>query len=334
MSKAAEVLNGIIERFRNNDIPKAIAYTAFPILEVPASKWSLLNRTLIFFSGTADARGFRQWQEVNRFVKKGSRAIYILAPRLKKKDNEETALIGFLAVPVFRYEDTDGEPVPHSNPVLPKLPLMEVAEEWGISVKAVPGNYEYLGFYSDQRKEIGMATENEEVFFHELCHAAHYKVSDLKPGPSPIKEIVAELGSNVLCYMVGKTPVHLGNSYRCIEEFAKKINLTTVSACLKVFSEVEKVINLIMGRKNVFTQNQRGFDSAPLPDCKRAENPNDETRQSDSGAELTDQDLQRLISGKRFRLSCGHRCTVGHNLANTMIICSQGGGRLHTYCHS
>lgn len=49
--------------------------------------------------------------------------------------------------------------------------------------------------------------------------------------------------------------------------------------------------------------------------------------------ELTTQDLQKLISGKRFRLDCGHRCTVGHNFANVMIIHSYGGGKLKTECH-
>lgn len=50
--------------------------------------------------------------------------------------------------------------------------------------------------------------------------------------------------------------------------------------------------------------------------------------------ELGTQDLQKLLSGKRFRLDCGHRCTVGHNLANVMIIHSDGGGRITTECHA
>ena len=48
----------------------------------------------------------------------------------------------------------------------------------------------------------------------------------------------------------------------------------------------------------------------------------------------TSEDLQCLISGIRLRLDCGHHCTVGHNLTNTLIIDSLGGGRLETCCHS
>ena len=44
-------------------------------------------------------------------------------------------------------------------------------------------------------------------------------------------------------------------------------------------------------------------------------------------------DLKVLLSGKKFILDCGHFCTVGHNLANTMIIYSEGGGKIKTMCH-
>ena len=79
-------------------------------------------------------------------------------------------------MPVFRAEDTEGDPLDYEIVELPDLPLLELAEQWGITVKNVPGNFQYYGFYSDQRKEIGLATKEECVFFHELAHAAHYKL--------------------------------------------------------------------------------------------------------------------------------------------------------------
>ena len=69
------VLDSILERFQTGDIPEAIAYSMFPFPDVPSSKWSLLNRTLMFMSGSMDARGYRQWQHVNRYVKKGSKSL-------------------------------------------------------------------------------------------------------------------------------------------------------------------------------------------------------------------------------------------------------------------
>ena len=45
--------------------------------------------------------------------------------------------------PVFRFEDTDGKALEYEKLELPDFPLIEKAEEWGISVKAIPGNYRY-----------------------------------------------------------------------------------------------------------------------------------------------------------------------------------------------
>jgi hypothetical protein len=122
------VLNSILERFQTGDIPEAIAYSMFPFPDVPSSKWSLLNRTLMFLAGTMDARGYRQWQNVNRYVKKESNALYIIVPYLKfiKDELEERKYIlnGFGVKAVFRVEDTDGEPLEYENIELPRFPFI------------------------------------------------------------------------------------------------------------------------------------------------------------------------------------------------------------------
>ena len=85
-----ETVSGIIAAFEKEEIPEAIAYSMFPIADIPSSKWSLLNRTIMFLSGTQDARGYRQWQQVGRHVKKGSRAFYILVPKISKTVDNKT----------------------------------------------------------------------------------------------------------------------------------------------------------------------------------------------------------------------------------------------------
>jgi hypothetical protein len=248
-----QVLDSILEQFRTGNIQHAVTYSMFPLADIPSAKWSILNRILMFLAGTQDARGIRQWNKASRYVKKGSKAFYILVPHIKKIEDEETAeekevLVGFLARAVFQYEDTDGEPLDYEKLELPDLPLIERAEEWGISLKAIPGNYSFKGSYSPKRKEIALATEHECVFFHELAHCAHEKVNGgLKRGQDPIQEIVAELSAQALCRIVGKTgDKYLGNSYRYIEGYAERIGITPFSACLKVMSETEKVLNLIL----------------------------------------------------------------------------------------
>jgi len=254
--KVKHTLDCIIDRFKSGNIPEAVAFSVFPATDVPASQWSRLNKTIMFLSGTQDARGFRQWQEVGRHVVKGSKAIHILVPNFRKVVNKDTgaednALIGFLTRPVFRMEDTKGEPLNYQQLELPPLPLLEKAEEWGVSVKAVPGNYSYYGYYSPSRKEIGLASPEELTFFHELAHSAHERlVGKLTPGQNPIQEVVAELSAQALCCLVGKSGKKtLGNSYHYIERYAQKMNMGVHAACLQVLSETEKVLNLILSHE-------------------------------------------------------------------------------------
>jgi hypothetical protein len=248
-----EVLDSILGRFKSGDIPEAVAYSMFPIADIPSAKWSILNRIIMFIAGTQDARGFRQWHEVNRYVKKGSKGFYILVPHIRKEEDKETGtekqvLVGFLTRSVFRYEDTDGKPIIHEEAELANLPLIERAEEWGISVAAIPGGYRYSGYYSQSKKLIALATKEECEFFHELAHCAHEKIlGKLKKGQDPAQEIVAELASQALCRIAGKSgDRHLGNSYRYIESYAVTLAITPHAACLKVMHETEMVLTLIL----------------------------------------------------------------------------------------
>ncbi len=257
--KVKQVLNVILDKFKSGDIPEAVAYAIYPIPEIPSAKWSLTNRTLMFLSGTMDGRGYKQWQQVDRYVKKSSKAFFILVPFFKKVEGEQGGkkdlLVGFGCRPVFRVEDTDGKSVEYENMELPDLPLLVRAEEWGINVRAIPGNYRYFGYYSLDRKEIHLATSEEIVFFHELSHVAHEKVNgSLKRGQDPIQEIVAELSAAALCKLVGKQGNgRFGNSYRYIEKYSEKIKMSPYNACLKVMSETEKVLNLILNGENEMT---------------------------------------------------------------------------------
>jgi len=249
-----QVLNGILERFKSGDIPEAVACSMYPTADdIPSAKWSLLNRILMFVAGTADARGYKQWLKAGRYVKKGSKGFHILVPCMKRMEDDETreekeTLVGFMCKPVFRYEDTDGESLDYEQIELPELPLLERAKEWGLNVRAIPGNYRCYGYYSPIRKEIALTTSEEKTFFHELSHAAHEKIkSGLKSGQDPFQEIVAELSAQALCHLVGKQANNsFGNSYRYIVGYAEKAKLTPHAACLKVMSQTEKVLDLIL----------------------------------------------------------------------------------------
>ena len=262
-NKVKEVLNGIVDMFKTGDVPQAIAFATYPAADIPSARWSFTNRLIMFFSGTIDARGFRQWNDVNRYVRKGSKAFHILVPCFKKVKDDETGQEGevlrfFKSAPVFRLEDTDGEPLDYQLLEVPDLPLLERAEEWRISVKAIPRNYMFYGSYSKARKEISLATAEEKVFFHELAHAGHEKVKGgLESGQDPLQEIVAELSAQALCRLVGKQANDtIGNSYKYIERYAEELKLSPYSACMKVMSETEKVLQIILKGDGNGTKNQ------------------------------------------------------------------------------
>jgi len=61
--------------------------------------------------------GFNTWKDLGRFVKKGERALNVLAPMLGKKTDEETGeerrvIYGFKVVSVFDMSQTDGAELP------------------------------------------------------------------------------------------------------------------------------------------------------------------------------------------------------------------------------
>jgi antirestriction protein ArdC len=247
--RITQTLNGILKVFESGQIPAKLAFAAFPPFKIPSNKWSYLNHIIMAINGTNDARGYRQWLEVGRHVKKGATALYIFAPRIKKekndKDEDELRLIGFLEVPVFKVEDTEGEPLDYEDTGIKEFPLMEKAQEWGLNVHAVEGNGRYWGAYNG--RDIKLATPEEAVFFHELSHHAHKLViGQLRPGQDWKQEIVAELSAAALCRIVGLEKETTGNSYRYIEAYAKEAGLNPVMACLQVLNETEKVLKLIL----------------------------------------------------------------------------------------
>lgn len=93
-------------------------------------RWSLNNRLLAVMQlaargeglGDVHMMGFRQWERLDRRVRKGEKAIWILAPTTRKvreededgKTSERVLVTGFKAVPVFNVTQTDGQPLPEA----------------------------------------------------------------------------------------------------------------------------------------------------------------------------------------------------------------------------
>ncbi len=248
-SKVKAVLDTILDQFQNGNIPELVALSSYPVSILPMNKWSLLNQLLCYITGLTDFRGYKQWLEVKRFVKKGEKATHILVPWIKKDEEKEdkSFLAGFITASVFAVEQTDGEQLDYHKLEIPPFPLIERAKELGVNVAAIPGSYNHFGYYSQTKKVIALASPEECVFFHELTHLADDKITGIKNGQDPIQEIVAELGALALCQIAGiDGSKHFGNHYRYIENYAKKLELTPYGAVLKVLSRTEKILKFLL----------------------------------------------------------------------------------------
>ena len=272
--RTQDVAERIIDAFRNpGTLPAALA----PIFihredDVPCRRWSWHNQLLVALCGTVDARGIKQWNQAGRKVRKGSSAIWILAPcvkKIKEKDNaseekERQVIYGFRSVPVFAVEDTEGDPLPDKDDKYDswaaQLPLMDVAESWGINVGTFShGGGDPLGYYryaSNGNQAVMLGVENVATWAHELVHAADHRITNLK-GEKWHKEIVAELGGAILLECLGMSyDADLGGAFTYIEQYARDAGMDTVRACIQVLDRVCNCVKLILDTAQTITPAQ------------------------------------------------------------------------------
>lgn len=258
---AQKAIDRVLETFKKGKFPEAIKHVVFtPSNDIPLAKWSERNRMIAYMEYTGDARGFQQWKAAGRNVKKGATAIYILAPLAIKKtveiEDKETGetkkeeriiITGFRDIPVFRMEDTEGKPIEYSSLDVHSLPFNEVAKQWDINIVSGSFTGQYYGYYQDSKKEIVMATDSEQTFAHELCHAAHYRI-DENAGSLPTwkKEIIAELSAATILSMAGKEYSAIGDTFKYISHYAGKANMELFKAISEVMDTCLQVVKLIV----------------------------------------------------------------------------------------
>jgi len=256
-----EAMNKVLEAIENEKL-EYVALAIFKGNGKPSDKWSFFNRFLMYAVGTTDARGFKQWQQVGRYVKKGAKAFYILAPIKKKvpvvvkeevKEVDEEGnevirvvekviyvekLVGFKPVPVFRYEDTYGKPLKQEefNVEIP-CEFEPLIKELGLNITTAPFNGNYYGCYKPYRKEIELASPELIVFLHELTHAVDHKLNNLK-GTKEEKEVIAEFGAAVIAYMLGYKV-----DLKQVKYYLHQFKRTTI---FKVLNRVEKIVSYVL----------------------------------------------------------------------------------------
>jgi Zn-dependent peptidase ImmA (M78 family) len=213
-------------------------------------------------AGTSDARGYRQWEVVGRSVKKGAKSIAIFAPLSKIVENtgdgkNKTIIFGFRPIPVFRIEDTEGEPLPDEIASVPAIypPFYEVAERLGIEVRWSPIDENAYGYFSVLNNSITLHSEDAFIYFHELAHAVHNTFVNLRTIDINRAEIVADVAAAVLCQLQGISGYQV-QTYEYVRRYCRdKAPQAVLRAVMSALTDVEQVVNKII---DVAQQSQSG----------------------------------------------------------------------------
>lgn len=208
------------------------------------SRYSFSNILLLMMQrpGVGHVGTFRAWKSVGRSVRKGEKALMILAPRLKPVTKEakeavegpgwdaheratrRSSVIGFRALSVFAVEQTDGPELPPTT--LPSLDApeafensLEVLRRVAMEIPGQPVSGITLrprrgmdfpgaaGWYEPRTKRIVVITEESSRAeqFSTLCHEiAHAILHGAEDHHSSAeREVEAESVAFVVCHALG-----------------------------------------------------------------------------------------------------------------------------------
>jgi hypothetical protein len=182
--------------------------------------YSLNNQLLIVLQcpHASKVMGLRQWNRLNRYVKKGEKGIRVLAPLVKKRLDAETQLekgmlVGFKPVAVFDISQTDGEPLPRLETLVggddyaPHVDALKgYCAQQAIAVEGAALSEGHYGTSHGGRITLEQTLQPNDAFqvlVHEVAHEALHKSQQAKQQPKELKELQAESISYVVCRYFG-----------------------------------------------------------------------------------------------------------------------------------
>lgn len=214
-NKALEELAAALEKGHSETL------TAYLKTMSRFSKYSL-NNILLIASQRPDAcrvAGFKTWQKLGRYVRKGEKGIAIVAPVVRRKSLEqcnegtenEAFIAGFKIAHVFSEDQTDGEPLPELGAVTGDP--SGYFERLATFVRGLGVALEYSGEIAPAK---GTATEGKITLLpgqtpaellatlaHETAHAMlHFRERRAKT-TKRIRETEAEALAFVVCHAIG-----------------------------------------------------------------------------------------------------------------------------------
>lgn len=222
-----------------------------------------VNNCILIMMQKPDASlvaGYRAWQtKFGRFVKKGEKAIQIIAPvphKVKKDvdgEEREVAWTSFRAVPVFDVSQTDGDDLPRGfcrtleanvegfDDMIMKL---EKASPYRISYEQVAGGAKgYCSFAEDKVviKQGMSQLQTVKTLVHEISHAIlHSKDGEEYKADKNTREIQAESVAYTVCQMLGLDTSDYSFGY--IAGWSHDKNVKELNASLEVIRKTANEI--------------------------------------------------------------------------------------------
>jgi antirestriction protein ArdC len=212
----AELIEKLTEGIRNLTFSEG--WQRYLDVQSRFHRYSFANTLLIAAQRqeATQVAGFNAWQSLNRFVRKGERAIWILAPMVYKRagaegDEDDRVIRGFKFVPVFDVAQTDGEALPtpcnrldSDDPAGHFAQLVTVAESIGFTVEnhefgsSTSGDCVY-GLHRIRVEVTNRPAQRVKTLAHEITHALLHEGHEDRA----LAELEAESTAYVVCQALG-----------------------------------------------------------------------------------------------------------------------------------
>jgi len=177
-------------------------------------RYSLGNQLLISFQRPDATRvaGYRTWMQLGRRVKRGEKAIRILAPILwrTKNEDEDEKVVSFRSACIFDVSQTDGKPLVEfarvgGDPGEQTERLRDLIVGKGIKLEYSNAIGPAQGLSAEGRIVLGEDMKPAEEFStmaHELAHSMLHQGGD-SPESKTVRETEAEAVAFVVCQAIG-----------------------------------------------------------------------------------------------------------------------------------
>jgi antirestriction protein ArdC len=183
-------------------------------------RYSLYNVMLIASQkpNASYVAGFRTWDQLGRFVKKGEKGIMILAPIVRRKpdnsdddEKESSLIVGFRAAYVFDVTQTDGRDLPqigvvHGDPRQHGDRLHRFAAAQNIVIEYAEDIAPARGTSYGGRIALlpGQSpAEGCSTLVHELAHELLHRGDRREQTSRKVRETEAEATAFVVCHAIG-----------------------------------------------------------------------------------------------------------------------------------